>query len=167
MLAMQFGQLELFKACSALLHAQLCWRRDLHCKGLSEGGREGNSTMLTIWKLDGLQSHCLGKCSQMVKAAEKSSPGRSHQWLCVPTSFTNRDRQQGLIWCAGTRCYLKKQLRAVGWDNSGEHFLLIALGSGEALIVFRGLHCISMSQVAPWGLRTQLQMELPCVHTCV
>lgn len=84
--------------------------------------------MLTVWRLDGLQSHCLGKRSWTVKVAGQSSAGRSRQWSCVPASFRNRDRQQGMSWCAVTWCYLKKQLRAVCRDNAGEYFIACCFG---------------------------------------
>lgn len=84
--------------------------------------------MLTIWKFDGLQSRHLGKRSRMVKVAGQSSAGRSHQWLRVPASFRNRDRQLGMNWCAGTWCYLKNQLRAVGGDNAGGCFITCCFG---------------------------------------
>lgn len=44
--------------------------------------------------------------------------------------------------------------------------LLVALGSGMSLLMYRGLRCISAG-VAPWGMRPWLRMELLSVHACV
>ena len=45
--------------------------------------------------------------------------------------------------------------------------LLVALGNGVSLVMYRGVCCISVAGVAPWGMRVWLHTELLSVHACV
>lgn len=63
-------------------------------------------------------------------------------------------------WCAGTWCYLKSHLRAVGRDNT-EPFMACCFGKWHVPHDGQGLCCISAAGVAPWEIRAH------CLRNCL